>query len=219
MRLDLCLWAAFTIPSFGTVVAHMPLVPLATTSDDGELIPIDIDGNGSIDFQFGGRPNSGTAFRTERANRYIGIAAIPPNLGGDAIPLRDNTMIRGGNLDGNLSWFSSDLDGFVEPDEGAGTFTLLTICRSTGCGGTFFNGSNDPQRSFLGLEFDIEGETHYGYFDLEFQPAAPGGTIHGWAYETQPNTAISTAFIPEPSSYLLILGWLAGACLRRKRQM
>ena len=100
----------------GSVIVHIPIEPLATTSNENELIPIDIDADGSIDFQFGGTPNTGTVFRTERANRYIGSAAVAPNLGGDAIPLQDNTLIRG-NLLGNSAWFSSDLDGFVEPDE------------------------------------------------------------------------------------------------------
>lgn len=70
-------------------------------------------------------------------------------------------------------------------------------------------------RGYIGIEFQIEGETHYGWIDLDnftwWQ-----SEIHGWAYESEPNKPIIAGAIPEPSSILLTL--CGSFCLMMKRK-
>ena len=48
----------------------------------------------------------------------------------------------------------------------------------------------------MAVEFNLNGELHYGYIHFDFRSAAAGnfggtgGVIYGWAYETEPNVAI-----------------------------
>lgn len=200
-----------------TVVWHIPSNPISIIEGESSQTPIDVDENGSVDFQFGGTSISGSAFRTERANRYLALPANPPNLGGNPFPIQDNTVIRGNAPDG-LAWLSTDLDGFVDPTESSGTFTILVLCVSTGCEGPFYTGLGSAIRGAIGFEFEAEDGLHYGYFDVEFPPSSTGGIIHGWAYEDEPNAPISVVFIPEPSSSILLLTSFFTAILTRKRK-
>lgn len=58
---------------------------------------------------------------------------------------------------------------------------------------------------FIGVEFLIEEQTHYGW--IEFYSPGFGGVMTRWAYETEPGVGIEAGAIPEPSS--LIFGGLA----------
>jgi len=48
----------------------------------------------------------------------------------------------------------------------------------------------------MGIKFYLQGQPHYGYIQFDFRATQPsslgstGGVIEGWAYETEPNTAI-----------------------------
>jgi hypothetical protein len=75
-------------------------------------------------------------------------------------------------------------------------------------------------RAYAGLQFKIGGQTHYAWADLENWALAdvPIFQVHGWAYESEPNTPIAAGAVPEPSAVLLGLlgtGWLGG--MRRVR--
>jgi hypothetical protein len=50
----------------------------------------------------------------------------------------------------------------------------------------------------MALEFYIEGQRHYGYIHFNFNGGA-AGVIYGWAYETEPNTAIVAASLAPAS--------------------
>jgi hypothetical protein len=203
-----------TQPLLGAVVVFIPPAPLFTTEEiTSSSFPIDLDGNGTDDFQFGGSVIRGTVFRTERANRMVAIPATPPDLGGSAIPILPGVEI-GSILPSGVAWLSSSVDGFSEPDVLPGTFSLLTLCVSTGCTGLFYDPSG--LRALLGVEFEAEDGLHYGYFDLDFGLGGLSAEIRGWAYETEPNTPITTAFVPEPSASLLLS--LGGLLVTRRRR-
>lgn len=190
--------------------------PLYTVRADGQTVGIDIDGDGSQDFRFDGVLRIGSFIVTERDNKYFGEAATFPDLGGFPSALTENTLIDPSNVD--LAFLSSDTDDeFVEPDE-INVGATLFQCLTSGCTGEFLPAfETEPFRRFLGVSFEVEGRTHYGYFDLDYQPFEKRALIKGWAYESQPDTAIRTAFIPEPKSTLMAIigGWFF---LFRKRR-
>lgn len=178
-----------------------------------------MDGNGSIDFRFGGLPGTSATVVTERANRYLGLLEPPPNSGGLPFPLEDNTMIGGIETPMGLMFLSSDLtDNFVDPDQTTGTFADLYLCVSTGCSGLFLGepGSSTSLRGLLGVQFESNDGTHFCYFDIETISFGRQTMLHGWAYESEPSTPINARSIPEPSTWLLSVLALA-TIVRRKR--
>lgn len=72
----------------------------------------------------------------------------------------------------------------------------------------------DPT-DFVGVALDLNGNTHYGYVEI-LSSGFNGGTVVGFAYETEPDTAIIAGAIPEPSSLLMAFGGLT-ILLRRRR--
>lgn len=183
----------------------------------GEVItPLDIDQNGSTDFQLGATINA-ALIRPERSNKLLVRTATPPDLGGSLFPLQDNTMIGLTESPMGLIFISTDLsDGYIAPEDEGFFISLASCFAPAGCGGPFYVPvTGEPERLFLGLEFEIEDEEHYGYLDISSFPGG-GIFINGWAYESEPGKAITTSLVPEPSSALLAaLGVLM--CIRRKR--
>jgi hypothetical protein len=76
---------------------------------------------------------------------------------------------------------------------------------------------------FLGLEFDISGNTHYAWLRLTLHPDAGAVILRDYAYETTPGMGIVAGAIPEPSTILLLslgglgLLWRAGRKAQLKR--
>jgi hypothetical protein len=85
--------------------------------------------------------------------------------------------------------------------------------------------------AFVGLEFDISGNIHYGWARVgaaaEYDTPQSQGVLYDYAYESEPNTAITITTpgggseVPEPASLTLFAMGAAGIAalkLRRKRQ-
>ena len=66
-------------------------------------------------------------------------------------------------------------------------------------GGSWHTVSN----GLLGISFDIEGNTHYGWMRMS-DISATTFIVHDWAYEAQPGVGINAGVIPEPSTLLLV---------------
>ena len=154
----LLIYVAFAAQSaMATVIFVIPPEPLLTVGPIDGFNPVDLDGNGTVDFQFGGSDTLGTAFEKEGNNRFIGLPDPPSNVGGSGFPLQDNTLIREIAPNG-LTWISRGS-------------TILASCRSTGCSGLFYSDIQEgitSIRGLFGVEFEAEDGVHYGYFDLEF---------------------------------------------------
>jgi len=212
---------AFAQPLLGAVIVHIPAEPILTLPDSSSYTFYDVNADGVNDFAIGGIQVFGTSFATLQENRYLAIPASFPNLGGEPAPLGVNQIL-GSTAISNLAWLNTDpLDGFVSPNEVGNRNTLLTRCLNTGCVGTFYTDFISGQlNAFLGFEFEAADGVHYGYFDLTFNPLSRGGFINGWAYEDEPNTSITTAFlnVPEPSSFLMIIFGIVFVFLRRIRE-
>ncbi len=89
--------------------------------------------------------------------------------------------------------------------------------------GGFADGGNLNKPRFAGFLFDISGQTHYGYLEMAVNADGSNGTIDfpSAAYESSPNTAITTAAVPEAQTLAALVtgGTLAlGLARRRKRQ-
>lgn len=80
--------------------------------------------------------------------------------------------------------------------------------------------------AYLGFQFFLAGEPHYGYVYLTTTAPPPSSRVYGlalkdWAYESDPNTPIlagATSSVPEPASAALIAGGAAALALFRKRK-
>ncbi|RME89402.1 MAG: hypothetical protein D6766_14740 [Verrucomicrobia bacterium] len=71
-----------------------------------------------------------------------------------------------------------------------------------------------PQRGYLGLRFQMNGNTHYGWADVTVeneypQEGLPKLTLHRFAYETEPDTPIQAGAVPEPAETATAMGLLA----------
>lgn len=186
----------------------------------GEVVtPLDIDQNGSTDFQLGAIISNAALIRPERSNKLLVRPATPPDLGGSLFPLQDNTMIGLTESPMGLIFISTDLtDGFIAPEDEGFFVSLVSCFAPVGCGGPFYIPvTGELQRLFLGFEFEIENEEHYGYFDIS---AFPGGgvALNGWAYESEPGKAITTSFVPEPSLAMMAFLGMTSLLLRRRRK-
>jgi hypothetical protein len=66
--------------------------------------------------------------------------------------------------------------------------------------------------AYAGLEFQLNGQTHYGWLRVGApMPEFNGGWIYEYAYDTRPGAAILAGAVPEPSAAALLA--LASAAL------
>jgi len=98
---------------------------------------------------------------------------------------------------------------------GAAPAPIMAACFNAGglfCGGNFLGGIG-----YLGAEFDIAGDTHYGWLEISSLDGVPYIDVLSWAYESEPGVGILAGAIPEPSATAMLLA--AGLLiLRRRRQ-
>ncbi len=192
--------------AFGSA-AHAAVMVTALPSpleihDDffGRYDPIDVDGNGTVDFTFVST-FSGTGFQTPNFNRGIIRLDPPPNIGGPPVALQVGYII-GAILAPSafheLFWDDSDMS--------------IVQVLSTGSASEF-NG-----RGVIGLEFRAQDGIHYGYFDISAGRGYAGITLYGWAWETEPGKAIFAGQVPEPSSWILAGVATASLLLLRRRE-
>ncbi len=168
-----------------------------------ERFELDVDTNGAVDFTLTGSTTSFAGIRQENFSCYLIHPSPPPNIGGRVAALNSGYIIDSNSGNGAPEEWFGDPPGW---------HTLILIL-STGTAGEFLD-----HRGFVGLEFEAEDGTHYGWLDIEGVITSPVIKVRGWAYETEPGKGIVAGAIPEPSSVgLLALG--AGAIwLRRRRQ-
>ena len=181
------------------------------------------------------------------AGATVAIYAINYNFTYSSWPVfglnyMDAFMAGGGiALNGASSAFGNypGAQGFAAGDEiGAGanfggSFSFANLVNSyqylkddyitAASGGDWFAGYGGQSRLFLGVEIGNESDVNYGWVDISWS-AAGGAVIHGYAYESDVNTAIvagateSAAVVPGAPTAVGLIGLAAGAAgIRRKR--
>ena len=86
--------------------------------------------------------------------------------------------------------------------------------KSSGSYGNFLGQSG----KYLGVEFQIAGQTHYGWVQIDVNDEANEATINGYAYEDVAGAAIHAGTVPEPGSLAMLAIGAAGIAARRRRK-
>lgn len=174
----------------GTVYRADKTRPLSST-------PIDIDGNAVDDYQLDLFVGSSEIY----ADWYSLDDNRVRSTGSSLIP-----ALEGGTVIGPGQKFKAKSD--------------LAKMNAGGFGGNWPNDLLDPR--FVGLRFLIDDQTHYGWarvgVHLDFDDSVAEAKLYDWAYESTPDTAITTP-LPEPSTLALFaLGAAGVAALKRRRR-
>jgi len=165
-------------------------------------IGFDIDDNGVDDLTFRVRGGDFNIIGTA-TSRIIATPAIFPDIGADVTPLNGEIELEN-NVGNDLFWYAPSLLN--------GSANFLS-CRDIGCLGEW-----RETTAFLGVEFSIEENTHYGWLEIEAPfGSIPGGYLRRLAYEDEANKSILTGSIPEPNlTMMAILGMATGLFKRRR---
>jgi hypothetical protein len=206
--------SALTSTAFsqGTIAYFQPAQPIPVIFNPIVFPPVfynfDVDGDGNADYQFNLADTFGVSVEPLGNNRQIALPAIPPDLGSDLDPLPAGFEI-GSSLAPTYYWVGLNSPGFA----GHSRISYQLDINGNVVYGGLFHG----QDAYMGIEFLISGQPHYGWVHINNPGGQAGGFILDWAYETQPGAAILAGAVPEPSSWtLLAVGSFAVWFFRRR---
>ena len=184
------------------------------SDSDGVIDNIDLNGDGTIDFYTSTRGGEISLVPTNN-NRILSVRATLPDLGRAVRSLEPGHLI-GAFQNAPLTWNGLADSVNVLDDGGAFIYRCngrVPIGEAPTCDSEIVR----QALSFIGLELDVDGNTHYGWVEISsFVGTFNDLRVHGWAYETEPGVAIAAGAIPEPSSVLLLSLGLP-VFLRRRR--
>ncbi len=172
-------------------IVYWDVNPDSTFTTNGDTYNIDLNFDAIMDFQiqlqrFGSVPNISNAVRISpsASNRYLssgGPAALNSNA-----PINSAASWVGGNSI-LASFYMSTYTSTSTYTSSSITYTnTFTLTFSSGSGN--WSGAVDK---YLGLEFQILGQTHYGWAKLSVGVNADFFTIKEYAYNATPLTAIN----------------------------
>ncbi|QDU70467.1 PEP-CTERM sorting domain-containing protein [Mucisphaera calidilacus] len=78
-----------------------------------------------------------------------------------------------------------------------------------------YNANFVGQGNYIGYRFEIDGNTHYGWVQVDVTDNLINAIITGYAYESTPDTGIVAGAIPEPTSLALLAAGAGALGLRR----
>ena len=169
----------------------------------GLLLDLDFNGVDEIRLTSNGSDFRGTPLEN---NQIIGLPATPPNMGAFIIPLE-----YGASIDATPDSPGEWVDGTLPS-----TFaSCQTVGDSVLCLGLWL--TEETSDAYFGMQFDIEGETHYGWVHL-VNTFGITGYITEWAYETTPDTGLLAGVVPEPATSLLFVAGLLILHFKNKKR-
>lgn len=230
MRVGLCyLWLVLALGlapanfalAQGTIAYYRPTEPISPLVG----AELDLNGDGQPEVRYSAEAPSGVFFGTEATG--IGAARLlvtpqGPNDFGSYLAALNEGFLIGGLTDPSLFWAASDaprLYGYANvlgsylPEEGP----LIPD--------GFFYGTT----AFMGIQFQIGPDWHYGWVRIRGGVAGPSDDgqqfylnppawIVDWAYETRPDTPVFAGAVPEPSTWALLALGCAVMVWRWRRQ-
>ncbi|MEZ5399987.1 MAG: PEP-CTERM sorting domain-containing protein [Bryobacteraceae bacterium] len=154
------------------------------------------------------------------SSSFFEAVFLTPWNSGDGIASAGNSyaqrLIAGQTVDGNLAFSSTSQYLFLRSLTTAGSF-----------GAGQWGNPGGFRRGFAGLRFFLNGAEHFGWADITVDDTSNlSATLHCFAYESTPNTAIRTSAdcsapqgnVPEPSSAALLALGAAGMTAYRRRR-
>lgn len=170
---------------------------LITGSLSQQTFAMDLDNNGTADINFYYGPD----FAVQGVNGGAVWSQLPGqnDINGFAIPLTAGTVL---GASGNPGWFTGP--------------SALQSARDTGSIG-YFTGL---EQGYLGVQFLIEGQTHYGWISAGSPLVGfNGGWVYDYAWETQPGVPITIGAVPEPGTVALLATGAAALYWRRRKNL
>ena len=143
------------------------------------------------------------------SNRVHTTLPSPPDIGTWIIPHASGSILGSSVMNGTI--WSSRIEGAFGPMGGT-----LTACQLGGAGIECL-GYWSGMDAYAGLEFLIDGHTHYGWIRIEAGSSFNGGWIRDYAYESIAGADIAAGQIPEPSPIIFLAGGLLTTFGRRRR--
>ena len=173
---------------------------------------IDLDGNGVVDFFTTNAGSESTIVPTGN-NRILSIPATGLDLGRRIVALEPASNILS-SPHPPFIW-SGLADRVNEFDSGGANIFVCSGRIQPGLPSICNSEIPFDETRYVGLELEIDGETHLGWVGINsFLTPNNESFLVSWAYETSPNTSITT--IPEVSHFLLSVMGMA-FLLRRRR--
>ena len=167
---------------------------------------IDLNGDGVFDLQHDSSGSS-SFLRTSAGTRLLGLRQPFQGVSWyDSQPYPLTTGVSIGEDSPALFPQYGKLSGWQSHPIGVPGAASLHVRYNVGTSGSFLG-----IRGYLGIEFLIDGQVHYGWMDLDNYNWNQT-EIRGWAYETEPGKPIHAGSIPEPTTLLLACVTL-GSCL------
>ncbi len=159
------------------------------------------------------------------------FGALNLNLDGDAYSdVLLKNYVFGGNYQGlTVNYIPGKAVGFnagfnYTSALAAGTL-IDAAATSTGSFAQSMAYANNPNSQFdnvtdayIGLEFPIAGQSHFGWIRVSINNAAATFIVHDWGYESDPGVGIAAGATPEPGTLGMLAAGAAGlACMRRRK--
>ncbi|MCL4790015.1 MAG: hypothetical protein KJ070_25075 [Verrucomicrobia bacterium] len=195
------------ISAQGTIIYHQPSVPISPLIGR----QLDLDGDGQIDLRFYDGSYQPPLYSATAASG-VGSAKLlvtpqgPNDLGSYLVALSSGFEI-GGSLSPSLLWAAHDA-----PNQYGDATVLGTYLPNVGSfvPDGFFYGTT----AFMGIQFQIGSDWHYGWVRIRGGVAGPSddgqqfylnppGWILDWAYESRADTPVFAGAVPEPSAGIL----------------
>lgn len=205
------------LPSARGAVVFMPLrdreLNFTYLDDSIHRIPLDfLPGEGRLWLTPYGFVSMTSWLISQGPVRIVTTIAPPPDIGGPVSALDPGSIV-GPGLASPKGWYSGEPPF---PDNGDRLHVLFE--------GMFFPVQSEffKEEAYIGLEFEIDGQVHYGWLSVELEPgdypwnSRPAASrITGFAYEDRPGVPIVTGVVPEPGIPLLMAVGSAAFCVRR----